>query len=95
MLSVAKHPLFLVENKQKQILRRRSAQTRRGTILESITCSNTTRVEFLPIMGSRKAVNAQDDSDCCFFISQLDFGLNEAVSDQPSAKFGVTVSAGG
>ena len=61
MLSAAKHLVFPIENEQKQILGWRSAETRRGTILESITCSNTTRVEFLPIRGSRKAVNAQDD----------------------------------
>ncbi len=48
-----------------------SAETRRGTNLESITCSNTTGVEFLPIMGSPKAVNARDDIVGTFFISPL------------------------
>ncbi len=61
--SAAKHLLFFVENKQKQIPRFGSAETRRGTNLESITCSNTTGVEFLPIMGSPKAVNALQKLD--------------------------------
>jgi hypothetical protein len=86
MLSAAKHLLYLFENKQKADpscrLQRglqveiatslRSAETRRGTNLESITCSNTTGVEFLPIMGSPKAVNAQDDMVGAFFSSLLD-----------------------
>jgi hypothetical protein len=61
MLSAAKHLLFLMENKPKADPSLRSAETRRGTNLESITCSNSPRVEFLPIMGSPTAVNARDD----------------------------------
>jgi len=38
-------------------------------------------VEFLPIMGSRKAVNAQDDSMEAFFSSILT--IDQLAEEQP------------